>query len=272
MSPRLAQEEVRPENGMAAGRIRFLHGIFGAGRNWRSVARRLADGDPAWAGVLVDLRLHGDSVGFPPPHTVAACAEDVIETASATGTARTDVVLGHSFGGKVALEVARRGPSGLRQAWIIDAPLSRREPGGTAWRMLDVLRRRQGPFGDREEAVAALESEGYDRTVARWMATNLEERDEGLRWALNLDGLEALLEDFFRVDAWEVVENPPEGVEIQVVRAEDSDVLSEEACRRVERAGEENGRTRLHRLPGGHWLNVSNPEGLIELMKRRLPR
>lgn len=272
MSPLLAREEVNPESGEPAARVSYLHGIFGAGRNWRSVARRLAEGEPAWAGVLVDLRLHGASVGFLPPHTLAACAEDVRTTASASGGARPDVVLGHSFGGKVALEMARRHPAGLRQVWVVDSPPSARDPGGTAWRMLDVLRRHPGPFDDREAAVAALESEGYDALVARWMATNLAERDDGLRWALNLDGLEALLEDFFRVDLWGVVEHPPEGVEIHVVKAEDSDVLSEEDGRRVERAAARHGRTRLHRLEGGHWLNVSNPDGLIDLLRRRLPR
>lgn len=271
MSPLLAHEEVRPESGPAAGRVCYLHGVFGAGRNWRSVARRLAEGEPAWSGILADLRLHGDSVGFPPPHTIAACAEDVVAMTAAGGS-RPDVVLGHSFGGKVALEMARRDPAGLRQVWVVDSLPSAREPGGTAWRMLDVLRRHPGPFGEREEAVEALETEGYDRLVARWMATNLEQRDDGLRWALNLDGLEALLEDFFRTDLWNAVEHPPGGLEIHVVKAEDSDVLSEEDCRRVERAAEASGRTRLHRLEGGHWLNVSNPDGLIDLLRRRLPR
>lgn len=272
MSPLLAQEEVRPDDGTPVGRIHYLHGIFGAGRNWRSLARRLADGDPGWAGVLVDLRLHGDSVGFPPPHTIAACADDVVDTASSSGVERLDVVLGHSFGGKVALEVARRDPTGLRQVWVVDSIPSKREPGGDAWRMLDVLRAHPGPFAERGEAVRAVESDGFSSMVGQWMATNLAERDDGLRWALNLDGLEALLEDFFRVDLWSVVERPPEGVEIHVVKAEDSDVLSEQACRRVERATGEHGRTRLHRLEGGHWLNVTNPDGLIDLLRRRLPR
>src|SRR5512142_1296285 len=54
-----------------------LHGIFGAGRNWASIMRRLVRERPEWGAVLVDLREHGRSGGFPPPHTVATAAGDV---------------------------------------------------------------------------------------------------------------------------------------------------------------------------------------------------
>src|SRR4051812_24710793 len=40
-----------------------LHGIYGAGRNWGSIARRLVEARPEWGAVLVDLRMHGQSRG-----------------------------------------------------------------------------------------------------------------------------------------------------------------------------------------------------------------
>src|SRR5438876_3303415 len=54
-----------------------LHGAFGAGRNWGAIARRLVEARPEWGVVLTDLRLHGDSQGFSPPHTLDAAAADV---------------------------------------------------------------------------------------------------------------------------------------------------------------------------------------------------
>ena len=52
-----------------------LHGIYGSGRNWGSIARRLVDARPEWGVLLVDLRLHGGSTsGFEGPHTLAATA------------------------------------------------------------------------------------------------------------------------------------------------------------------------------------------------------
>ena len=65
-------------DGVEPGRwIVVLHGIFGSGRNWASVARRLVRRRPEWGVLLVDLRLHGASQGLSPPHTIAACAADV---------------------------------------------------------------------------------------------------------------------------------------------------------------------------------------------------
>lgn len=270
MSPVLAHERVTPEGQPPRGWVYYLHGIFGAGRNWRSVAREVTAAT-GLGGVLVDLRLHGGSIGFLPPHTIAACAEDVRELVEEEGP-RARALVGHSFGGKVALALARRPPRGLRQLWVVDASPSAGEPGGQALDMLDAVRDHPGPFGDREEAVAALEEAGFERMVARWMATNLEERDEGLRWGLNLDGLQALLEDYDRTDLWSVVEDPPPRTDVHVVKALGSNLLDEEACRRIEEAGRGRGRTRLHRLEGGHWLNVANPEGLVNLLSERLDR
>src|SRR5438045_3613951 len=44
----------------------FLHGIFGTGGNWRTIARRWVALRPTWGAVLVDLRMHGRSQGLRP--------------------------------------------------------------------------------------------------------------------------------------------------------------------------------------------------------------
>ena len=271
MSPVLAHEAVEAGDGDGgAGALYYLHGVFGSGSNWRSVARRVAE-ETGVEGLLVDLRLHGDSIGFLPPHTIDACAGDV-RALSSEGVAPPRAVLGHSFGGKVALALAERPPVSLRQLWIVDVDPAPGMPRGQADRVLGALRDHPGPFEDRGAAVDALRDADFESEVARWLATNLEERDEGYRWGLNLDGIEALLEDFARRDLWSVVERPPERLEVHVVKAEDSVALEEDSCRRIEAAGRDHGRTHLHRLAGGHWLNVANPGGLVELLSGRLLR
>jgi pimeloyl-ACP methyl ester carboxylesterase len=243
----------------------FLPGIYGAGRNWASVARRVVRERPEWGAALVDLRQHGASRGFPPPHTLAAAAAD-LEELVATEKLAAKLVLGHSFGGKVALTYAETRPHGLEQVWVVDSTPDAGSPRGSAWDMLRVLRSVPQSFADRGEGVAELEAAGLERPLAQWMATNLEEEKGRWIWRLDADDMEEMLRDFFRTDAWRVVEEPPTGLEIHFVKAEASSVLSEVACERIEAAGKRSGRVFLHRVPGGHWLNADNPDALVQLL------
>lgn len=249
-----------PERWMAV-----LHGIYGAGRNWRSVARELVGERPDWGAVLVDLRQHGDSLGFRPPHTLERAAADLDTIAVAPVRA----VLGHSFGGKVALLRGRDDP-GIRQVWVVDSTPEAREPEGSAWSMLETLRRLPRRFDDRDAAVAALVSERVDRPVALWMTANLERTDGGYAWRIDLDDMEALLLDFFRTDLWEIVEAPRDGLEIHFVRATRSPVLGMDALTRIRDAGIATGRVFVHDVTGGHWLNADNPDALVDLIGPRL--
>jgi hypothetical protein len=68
------------------------------------------------------------------------------------------------------------------------------------------------------------------------------------------------------------VEDPAPGLELIFVRATEGSLLDDRSADRLERL-ESNGEcVRLLDLEGGHWLNMANPEGLIRLLARHLPR
>ena len=246
----------------------ILHGIYGSGRNWATIARRLVERRPEWGVLLVDLRLHGGSAGFAGPHTLEAVAADVDRLVEHLDL-HAAAVLGHSFGGKVALMYAQHHGDELRQVWVVDSTLDTREPSGSAWRMIEAVRSLGDRPSSRKEAVEGLERHGYSTGIAQWMAMNLEPAGGAYRWRLDLDGVEEMLRDYFRTDLWEVVESPPPGVEVHVVRATESDALAD-ATERIEQAGRHNGRTFLHHLEGGHWINADNPDGVLRLLADRL--
>lgn len=253
-----------------------LHGIFGAGRNWASVARRFVADRPEWGAVLIDLREHGRSQGFAPPHTVDACARDLLRLIDDRDI-EARAILGHSFGGKVALrfaEVAAHDPSAphLECVWVIDSTPAPRPPGGSAWAMLGVLEGHPGPFADRDTAIAAIEAAGYDSGVAQWMSTNLERDPAGsLTWRIDRASMRHLLESFFALDLWGIVEHPPAGTMLHLVRATESSIVDESVRDRWEAAGLATGAAHLHELEGGHWLNADNPEGLAHLLEEHTP-
>lgn len=263
--------EVVLPDGLGVSRFMyFLHGIFGAGRNWGSVARRLVRDEPGWGAVLVDLREHGSSVGMPPPHTIAAAAEDVGRLVRASGRPAT-AVLGHSFGGKVALMFARNRPALLEHLWIVDStPSARSEPAGSAWRMLGVVQHLPSEFPSRQALVDVLQHEGFAAPVAAWMATNLQRDGNHYRWRFHLESLAELLTDFFRVDLWDVVEAPPPGCVVEFIKAVDSAVIDANDLSRLRRIAASTSQVRVHIVPGGHWLNADNPEAVIGLIESAL--
>lgn len=246
-----------------------LHGIYGAARNWNAVFRRVTEERPDWGFVAVDLRGHGQSPSLEPPHTLQACVEDLDRLAH-TLPARPSAILGHSFGGKVALLYGDDPTHGIDQVWVVDSTPSRGSNAGSVRGILEVLRDAPGPFDSRDEGVQAVRDHGYPEAVARWMATNLEPRDETYAWRLDPDQMEELLEDFLRTDAWPAVERA-QGPELHFIRGTESGILDEEGCHRIRSAGLGTDRVHLHDVKGGHWLNAENPEGLVDLFRENLP-
>jgi len=98
----------------------ILHGLFGTYENWGSQIKGLAE---HFQVIAVDLRNHGRS-----PHsdefTYPAMAADVLALMDELGLESAHV-LGHSMGGKVAMQLALNAPERLRKLIVVDiAPVT----------------------------------------------------------------------------------------------------------------------------------------------------
>ena len=244
----------------------FLHGILGRGGNWRGIARRFVAERPAWGAALVDLRLHGGSQeGFAPPHTIDAAAADLDGLALPAPIAG---VLGHSFGGKVALAyAARRGD--LEVAWVIDALPGARAaaPGDSTQAVMELLARLPQRHRSREAFMAAVETAGQPRGIAEWLAMNLVRDVDAYRLALDLPALRELLADYFARDLWPVVESPPGATRLHLVIATGATTFSaadRDRALRLLQAPER--RLSVHLLPTGHWVHSEAPGDLLRLL------
>jgi esterase len=268
-APLLHHNPVTAEGAAPRRWMYVLHGIFGSGRNWATVARRLVRARPEWGAVLVDLREHGASQGFPAPHTLDACAGDLEALVQASGRS-ADAVMGHSFGGKVAMTYVSAGAAPA-QLWVVDSTPEAHPSMGNVGGILELLRDLPGPFETRDAGVDALRAQGLAVPIARWLATNLVgDREVGFKWRFDLDSMEELLQDFARQDLWGLLESPPQETEIHLIRAEASRLLSGRVLARAEELAD-GERVFLHSVAGGHWVNAENPEALHTLLVERLP-
>ncbi|MEX2517930.1 MAG: alpha/beta fold hydrolase [Paracoccaceae bacterium] len=97
----------------------IAHGIFGAGRNWRALAKRMGEGRRVLA---VDMRNHGESP-WSDEHDYPAMASDLAALIEAEGGRAA--VLGHSMGGKAVMALAETRPDLLERLIVADiAPVA----------------------------------------------------------------------------------------------------------------------------------------------------
>lgn len=249
-----------------------LHGALGSGQNFSRFIRSLSRERPDYRYVLVDLRHHGSSAGAPPPNTLAACAADLASLAASIGV-EPRVVIGHSFGGKVAIEYARQTAPALEQVWVLDSlPGARDElDDSEIARVIRAVRSVPMPAASRRDVTEHLVREaGLSSGLAEWMTTNLKRVNERYEWVFDLDAIEELMRDYFRVDTWGYLAEPRERPEFRLVVAERSDRWTP-ALRERARALPPSARVVYHELErSGHWVHVDNPDGLLALLREHL--
>jgi pimeloyl-ACP methyl ester carboxylesterase len=167
----------------------LLHGMLGSSRNWQTAGRDLAE---RWHVLAPDLRNHGSS-----PHDAemnySAMVADVVAWMDAVGLERAEV-MGHSMGGKVAMELACRHPARVAGLTVVDiAPRAYFWVGHRAsFAAMNELN--LADLRSRADAELRFESRVPSWPLRKFLATNLERTEAGAwRWQINLPVLTAAL-------------------------------------------------------------------------------
>lgn len=163
----------------------IIHGLFGSADNWRSMAKYFAR---FYRVISVDLRNHGRS-----PHSdqqdFMLMAQD-IETLCRDLSLDNVHVIGHSLGGKVAMQFAELQPQWIDRLVVVDISpreyFSEHTPLMDAMMALDLSR-----YQSRGEVDSALADKISDKGVRQFLLMNLQPGDEGLFWRINLPALKA---------------------------------------------------------------------------------
>ena len=155
----------------------LLHGLFGAGANLGALARWLSD---RYQVHSVDLPNHGRS-GWTEPAGLDAMAHSLEGWMLHHGLTRARFV-GHSLGGKVAMQLALSRPQRVSALAVADiAPVAyppHHEAVFTALESVIAM-----PCGSRQEAARRMAAHIDEEGVVQFLLTSLQRDDNGhYRW------------------------------------------------------------------------------------------
>ncbi|WP_415402021.1 alpha/beta fold hydrolase [Tateyamaria sp. SN3-11] len=222
----------------------IVHGLYGSGRNWGVIAKRLSDTRRV---ITVDMRNHGHSF-WSDDHSYADLATDLAEVIDHLG-APMDVV-GHSMGGKAAMTLALTRPDTLHRLVIGDiAPVGYSHSQMqfiTAMRAVDL-----STVTRRSEANAQLAALGVEDAICSFLTQSLDVTEK--RWRFNLDALAQNMEKILDFPSFSTHHTGP------------TLFLSGGTSEYVTPAYRDTIRAlfpaaRFAKIPGaGHWLHADNP-------------
>jgi esterase len=236
----------------------ILHGLFGSLKNWNRQARLLAETFKVFS---LDLRNHGSSahddyMSYP------VMAEDVMEFLNEKEINQAHV-LGHSMGGKVAMQMALSYPQRIAKLVIVDiAPVAYAGNRGGHDDIFEGLSAVEpGSLSARNQADEILAGFIPDKSVRQFLLTNLEHEKQGFRWRFNLSALKANYDNL----RGNIVADKPFEKEVYFVKGALSNYITND-----------DQDTILTFFPkakvkvvvgAGHWVHAEKPEMFFKIIK-----
>ena len=231
----------------------IIHGLFGSASNFRTLAKRFGE---FYTVYCLDLRNHGNS-----PHdddtSFEAMASDIIEFMDRKNI-ETATIMGHSLGGKVAMQVALTFPTRVSKLIVGDiAPVEYPHHHNRIFDGLNAVS--HADVASRKEAEKILADYVDIPAVRLFLLTNLSRQaDKSLAWRINVAGLS---------NGYENIAKKPHGSPYMgptlFIRGALSDYVRPEYSPAIHALFPQ---AEIATLEGaGHWLHAEKPEEYIKM-------
>jgi pimeloyl-ACP methyl ester carboxylesterase len=246
----------------------FLHGLMGSAANWRSIARHF---ESDFHILTFDQRGHGRSFHPESGYSPSDYAHDLTLILEELGWSSSALV-GHSMGGRNALEFAARTPPTHKvEALVIEdiGPDANFEAIERIDRLLSLV---PTPFRSRQAARDFFENDyaalisfyPQGQVVSRFLLSNIEQKPDGtMDWRFNREAILKSMREGRSEDRWDAFRNLK--MPVLVVRGENSQDLSRATFERMLKV---LPTTKGVEIAGaGHWVHFDKPDEFVQTLK-----
>ncbi|WP_322785970.1 alpha/beta fold hydrolase [Oceanobacter kriegii] len=236
----------------------IIHGLFGMLQNWGAQTKALSE---EYQVITVDLRNHGrsphsDDVSYP------AMAADVRQLIADLGFEKVDL-LGHSMGGKVAMQLACEPDTPIERLILADiAPVDYPNHHSDVFAGLQAVD--LATLKSRGEADKIMAEHIDDASVRAFLLTNLYKNEGQFAWRINL---KALVEHYDEISCAPAMQQPYEGPTL-FIKGGDSHYILPKYQDAVLKWFPNAGYKVMPNV--GHWLHAEKPDLFTSLVRRFL--
>lgn len=237
----------------------ILHGLFGMSDNWVTLARRFAED---YSVHVIDQRNHGRS-GWHEVFNYEAMADDL---AGFMETHQMDsaILLGHSMGGKTAMQFALDHPEKTDRLIVVDISADEYQHKHDVFidAMLSID---LDKFTKRSEASNALKEKVDDQRIRQFLMKNLHWKDRSkLGWKANLEVIQENLPEIFRAIDSSVPYDKPS----LFIRGGESLYIRQKHIPRIKKLFT---KAKVETIEGAsHWLHAEKPDEFYQLVMQFL--
>lgn len=233
-----------------------LHGLFGTLDNWQTVGRLLGEDYQVF---LVDQRNHGRSPHIP-EHSFQGMADDLGFFMEFNWIHHTHL-LGHSMGGKTAMQYALHHPEKVGKLVVVDIG-PKAYPGGHEQIFEALLSIDLSKVAEREQVEAHLRGYISENGIVQFLMKNLSRSKDGVyHWKMNLP----VLRDHYSELLREVTSDTPFEGPALFIRGERSRYILDEDWPHIR---DLFPNAKLATVAGaGHWVHADAPLELLRLVR-----
>ena len=236
--------------------IVILHGLFGTLDNWQTIAKKLAE---QYMVFIIDLRNHGKSP-HDPEMNYSIMAEDIQHFLESQWIYESHII-GHSMGGKVAMEFAHQYPEMVEKLVVVDIAPKAYPPGHQ--RIFEALFKIDlKEITNRKEADNQLQPRIEEFSVRQFLLKNLtREKDGNYRWKMNLP---VIFKHYPEILASVELEEPFAG-DTLFVRGGQSNYITDEDYPLIEA---QFPNAVIETIPeSGHWVHAEAPATFLQILE-----